>query len=145
MGAPVHTTGPVHPGETDRPTLFRIGRSGVPCAPMPETLAPAGAPVVGAPADLVRRLQAFERSRKGGRPRLSMRDVADGIFYVLALSQNEVRLLQATRHSVREIDLTGVPQSMAEALRTKSLALTDFLAVQALLTKSVSTVKADKT
>lgn len=28
-------------------------------------------------------LPKYRRSRKGGRPRLSMRDVADGIFYVL--------------------------------------------------------------
>ena len=41
----------------------------------------------------------------------------DGVFYVLALSQNQVRLLEGTRHSVREVELPGVPQSMAEALR----------------------------
>jgi hypothetical protein len=39
------------------------------------------------------------------------------VFYILALSQNEVRLLQATRHSVQEVELPGVPKSMAEALR----------------------------
>jgi hypothetical protein len=36
----------------------------------------------------------------------------DGRFYVLALSQNAVRLLQGTRHSVELIDLPGVPLSM---------------------------------
>jgi len=41
----------------------------------------------------------------------------DGRFYVLALSQNEVRLLQGTRHSVSEVDLEGVPASLAEALK----------------------------
>jgi hypothetical protein len=41
----------------------------------------------------------------------------DGQFYVLALSQNEVRLLQGTRYSVSEVDLEGVPTSLAEALR----------------------------
>jgi hypothetical protein len=41
----------------------------------------------------------------------------DGRLYVLALSQNEVRLLQGTRYSVGEIDLEGVPKSLAEALR----------------------------
>lgn len=41
----------------------------------------------------------------------------DGRFYVLALSQNEVRLLQGTRYSVGEVDLEDVPTSLAEALR----------------------------
>jgi len=40
-----------------------------------------------------------------------------GQFYVLALSQNEVRLLQGTRYSVSEVDLEGMPESLAEALR----------------------------
>lgn len=41
----------------------------------------------------------------------------DGRFYVLALSQNEVRLLQGTRYSVGEVDLEKVPESLAEALK----------------------------
>ena len=41
----------------------------------------------------------------------------DGPFFVLALSQKEVRLLQGTRYSVREVELQGVPQGIAEALR----------------------------
>ena len=41
----------------------------------------------------------------------------DGKFYVLALSQNEVKLLQGTRYNVSEVDLEGVPESLAEALR----------------------------
>lgn len=41
----------------------------------------------------------------------------DGRFYVLALSQNEVRLLQGTRYSVSEVDGDGAPKSLAEALR----------------------------
>jgi hypothetical protein len=41
----------------------------------------------------------------------------DGRFYVLALSQGEVRLFQCTRHSVGEIALEGIPGSMAEALK----------------------------
>jgi hypothetical protein len=40
----------------------------------------------------------------------------DGRFYVLALSQNQVRLLEGTRQSVAEIPLEGVPESLAEAL-----------------------------
>jgi hypothetical protein len=41
----------------------------------------------------------------------------DGRFYVLALSQNEVRLLQGTRYSVSEVGLENVPESLTEALR----------------------------
>ncbi|HEY9821701.1 MAG TPA: hypothetical protein V6D35_13150 [Candidatus Sericytochromatia bacterium] len=41
----------------------------------------------------------------------------DGKFYILALSQNDVRLLQGTRYSVSEVDLEDVPQSIAEALK----------------------------
>ncbi len=40
----------------------------------------------------------------------------DGRFYILALSQNNVRLLQGTHHNVGEIDLRNVPTSLAEAL-----------------------------
>ncbi|KUG02895.1 hypothetical protein ASZ90_019669 [hydrocarbon metagenome] len=41
----------------------------------------------------------------------------NGLFYVLALSQNAVRLLQCTRSSVNELDLENIPHSMAEALQ----------------------------
>ena len=41
----------------------------------------------------------------------------DGQFYVLALSQNEVRLLRATRHSIGEVELRDVPESLAAALK----------------------------
>jgi hypothetical protein len=41
----------------------------------------------------------------------------DGRFYVLALSQDEIRLLQGTRYRVGEVDLEGAPTSLAEALR----------------------------
>lgn len=40
----------------------------------------------------------------------------DEHFYVLALSQNAIRLLKGTKHSVKEIDLEGIPKSLAEAL-----------------------------
>lgn len=43
--------------------------------------------------------------------------VGDGRFYILALSQNEVRLLQGTRYSVSKIELEGLPQNLAEALK----------------------------
>lgn len=41
----------------------------------------------------------------------------DEQFYVLALSQNQVRLLQGTRYSISEVELENVPQSIAEALK----------------------------
>jgi hypothetical protein len=41
----------------------------------------------------------------------------DGRFYVLALSQNGVRLLEGSRHRVGHLDLEGVPADIAEALR----------------------------
>lgn len=40
----------------------------------------------------------------------------DGNFYVLALSQNRVRLLEANRQAAREIDLRDIPESLADAL-----------------------------
>jgi hypothetical protein len=42
----------------------------------------------------------------------------DGRFFVLALSQNCVRLFQGTRFTVSPVDLKGVPHNLAEALRT---------------------------
>jgi hypothetical protein len=41
----------------------------------------------------------------------------DGRFYILALSQDQVRLLQGTRYRVGELDPEGAPTSLAEALR----------------------------
>lgn len=41
----------------------------------------------------------------------------DGQFYVLAVSQNDVRLFQATRDSIGVVELEDVPTSLAEALR----------------------------
>jgi hypothetical protein len=41
----------------------------------------------------------------------------DGVFYILAVSQNQVRLLQCTRYHVWEVTPKGVPESLAEALR----------------------------
>ncbi len=40
----------------------------------------------------------------------------DGQFYILALSQNEVRLLNGTRYSVSEVDIGQVGGSLAEAI-----------------------------
>ena len=41
----------------------------------------------------------------------------DGHFYILALSQNQVRLLEGTRHSVDEVDVEEVIPNMAEAMQ----------------------------
>jgi hypothetical protein len=43
--------------------------------------------------------------------------VGDGHFYVLALSENEVRILEGTRFRVGHLDLAGLPTDMANALR----------------------------
>jgi hypothetical protein len=43
--------------------------------------------------------------------------VNDGQFYILALSQNKIRLFDCTRYSVTEVELEGVPQNLDEALR----------------------------
>jgi hypothetical protein len=41
----------------------------------------------------------------------------DGRYYILALSQNRVRLLQGTHYNVNEVDLLDVPKNLAETLR----------------------------
>lgn len=40
----------------------------------------------------------------------------EGRFFILAVSENDVRLLDATRFSFYEVDVEGMPKSMAEAL-----------------------------
>lgn len=40
----------------------------------------------------------------------------DSSFYVLALSQNAVRVLEASEHTVTELDLSGLPHSLEEAV-----------------------------
>ncbi len=42
---------------------------------------------------------------------------SDGHYYILALSQKQVRLLEATRHTVDELDPSGKLPSLAEALQ----------------------------
>lgn len=42
---------------------------------------------------------------------------ADGRFFVLQLSQEEIKLLHGTRYGVQEIDLEEAPGSLSEALR----------------------------
>lgn len=41
----------------------------------------------------------------------------EGLFYILALSQNAVRILRCTQASVSELHLDGIPHSMAEAMQ----------------------------
>lgn len=41
---------------------------------------------------------------------------SDGQFYILALSQNQVRLLKGSRYTVDEIELENLPKSLREAL-----------------------------
>jgi hypothetical protein len=43
---------------------------------------------------------------------------SNGRYYVLALSQEAVRLLQGSRYSVSKVDLRGVPRNLAEASLT---------------------------
>jgi hypothetical protein len=45
----------------------------------------------------------------------------DGQFYILALSQNEVRLLNGTRYSVSEVDIGQVVGSLAEEIPSDDL------------------------
>jgi Bacterial archaeo-eukaryotic release factor family 3 len=41
----------------------------------------------------------------------------DGRYYILALSQNKIRMLQGTHYSVSELDVADVPENLAETLR----------------------------
>jgi hypothetical protein len=41
----------------------------------------------------------------------------DGRFFVLALSQNDLRFFHCTRYSANEVELEGVPRSLGEALK----------------------------
>jgi hypothetical protein len=38
-------------------------------------------------------------------------------FYVLTLSQNQVRILEGTKQSIRELDLESIPKNLADALQ----------------------------
>lgn len=42
---------------------------------------------------------------------------SDSRFYILALSQNEIRLMEGTRFSVDEIEVEDIPENLAEALQ----------------------------
>ncbi len=40
----------------------------------------------------------------------------DGAFFVLAVDQQQVRLLEGTRHSISEVEVEGLPKNIEEAL-----------------------------
>ncbi|GAB4232342.1 MAG: hypothetical protein Kow00121_60500 [Elainellaceae cyanobacterium] len=40
----------------------------------------------------------------------------DGVFYLLALSQKQIRFFEGSRYGIREVELEGVPNNMNEAL-----------------------------
>lgn len=54
-------------------------------------------------------------SRFHVKPLLPMMS-GDGRFYILALSQNDVRLFQATRYTLNQVNLANIPTSKADAL-----------------------------
>lgn len=45
----------------------------------------------------------------------------DGWFYILAVSQNEVRLFQCTRYSVKDVELKDIPKSLDQTLEHDSV------------------------
>lgn len=49
------------------------------------------------------------------KPLLSLLSV-DARFYILALSQNEIRLLEASRFGVQQVELDDVPENLSEAI-----------------------------
>lgn len=68
---------------------FRVG------SPLPEGVRAAAAP---------------------GLAELAAHQDAGGVWFIVALSQNRVRLLQATEHTVEELPLEGVPASFDDAV-----------------------------
>jgi hypothetical protein len=65
------------------------------------------------PVDLPELMVVGERFHL--KPLLNL--LAGGEFYILALSQNQVRFLQASPFSVSEIEIEGLPASIEEALK----------------------------
>ncbi len=65
-------------------------------------------------------IEVRERTAVGKRffikPLLSMFSMGDR-FYVLAISQKQVRLLQCTPHSAVRVEIEGAPESLAEVLK----------------------------
>lgn len=75
-------------------------------------LAPGFFRYVSIPFPVDERLEVGERFII--RPLLPL--LGGGTFYVLALSQKEVRLLEVADSNIRRVDLEGVPRSLEEAL-----------------------------
>jgi Bacterial archaeo-eukaryotic release factor family 3 len=81
-------------------------------------LAPGWSRVFRLPLDLPELLVVADRFHV--KPLLPLL-ANDQRFYVLALSQNEVRLLEGTRQSVDEVELEHVPENLAEVLKYDDL------------------------
>jgi hypothetical protein len=64
--------------------------------------------------------EAFSVSNRFAVKPLIPMFMADKRFYILALSQAEIRLLSCSRHSVMEIELVDVPDGIAESLQYDS-------------------------
>lgn len=47
--------------------------------------------------------------------------VGDGRFFILALSQSSIKLMQGTRFNVNEIDLEGLPEGLASVIRQEGM------------------------
>ncbi len=43
----------------------------------------------------------------------------DSVFYIMAISRNDLRLFEGTRHHIRELPSTELPSSMSEALKIR--------------------------
>jgi hypothetical protein len=41
----------------------------------------------------------------------------DGLFYILVMSQNSVRLLRGSRHAVNQVEVDDMPRNLADALK----------------------------
>jgi hypothetical protein len=77
-------------------------------------LTPAGQQLYRLPASFAELVVVAERFHL--KPILPL-FAEDGLFYILALSQNQIRLLEGTLYTVGEVDLASLPQSLADALR----------------------------
>jgi len=47
--------------------------------------------------------------------------VGDGRFFILAISQSSIKLMQGTRYNINEIDLEGMPEGLASVIRQKGM------------------------
>lgn len=54
----------------------------------------------------------------------------DGEFYILVLNQQQVRFLSATRYTVRQVEIEGMPQSLQDTLQYDETAKTGQFRIQ---------------